>query len=356
MRPKAFPVRSNPKLEDIAREAGVNRSTVSLALRDHPRISLERRQQVQAIAKRLGYRINPLVAALMQSRRSRSRPRNVVIGYLTNYPTRYGWRPTHHARPDYFPGAVERAAELGYKLEHFWMGEPGMTPERMSDILTVRGIHGILLGRLPPGHQSLRLLWERFSCVALGRTLVEPDPHRVAEDFFASASIAMEELVKRGYRRIGLVFTEFDDSPVVGSLWTGSYFAELFKHRLVGVTEPLAYEDEADHTERFAAWYRQQRPDAILATRPEAAMRWLSELGLKAPRDVGLASVGLRYGDGRHSGVYCDPAKLGGLAAEILVGLMQRGETGLPADPYEVLIPGHWVEGETVARRIKSGR
>jgi len=349
-------VRNNPKLEDIAREAGVNRSTVSLALRDHPRISVERRQQIHAIAKRLGYRINPLVAALMQSRRSRSRPRNIVIAYLTNYPTRYGWRPTHHARPDYFPGAVERAAQLGYKVEHFWMGEPGMTPQRMSDILTVRGIHGVLLGRLPPGQQSLQLLWDRFSCVALGRTLVEPDPHRVAEDFFASTSIAMEELVLRGYRRIGLVFTEPDDAPVVGSLWTGSYFAELFKHHLSEITEPLVYEEGADHSKRFASWYRRQKPDAILATRPEAAIQWLIELGLKAPRDVGLASMGLRQPGGRFSGVYCDPAKLGGLAAEILVGLMQRGETGLPEDPYEVLLPGHWVEGETVVRRPRAGR
>jgi len=349
-------VRNNPKLEDIAREAGVNRSTVSLALRDHPRISVERRQQIQAIAKRLGYRINPLVAALMQSRRSRSRPRNVVIAYLTNYPTRYGWRPSHHARPDYFPGAVERAAELGYKVEHFWMGEPGMTPERMSDILTVRGIHGILLGRLPPGQQSLRLLWERFSCVALGRTLVEPDVHRVAEDFFASTNIAMEQLVRRGYRRIGLVFTEPDDAPVVGSLWTGSFLAERFKHHLEGVLEPLVYQDGEDQQKCFVSWFRRHQPDAILATRAEAANEWLAELGLKAPRDIGLASVGLRQPGGRHSGVYCDPAKLGGLATEILVGLMQRGEAGLPEDPYEVLLPGHWVEGETVVKLPKSAR
>ena len=38
-------------IKDIAREIGVSETTVSMALRDHPRISVERRRQ-RAIAKR----------------------------------------------------------------------------------------------------------------------------------------------------------------------------------------------------------------------------------------------------------------------------------------------------------------
>ena len=36
---------------DIAKRAGVHRSTVSLALRDHPRISVEDRRSIQALAR-----------------------------------------------------------------------------------------------------------------------------------------------------------------------------------------------------------------------------------------------------------------------------------------------------------------
>src|SRR5690606_14997370 len=122
----------------------------------------------------LGYRINPLVSALMQSRRTHREVERLSLAFITNYPTRYGWRPPYHDRPDFFPGAEARAHDFGYHLEHFWLAEPGMTPARLGDILTVRGIHGIILNRLPPGQRRLDLAWERFSCVALGMTLCEP--------------------------------------------------------------------------------------------------------------------------------------------------------------------------------------
>lgn len=34
--------------------------------------------------------------------------------------------------PDQTSGAAEPATELGYKLEHFWLTEPGMTPARFA--------------------------------------------------------------------------------------------------------------------------------------------------------------------------------------------------------------------------------
>ena len=165
-------------LQDVAEKAGVHRSTVSLALRDNHRISAEVRAKIQRIADELGYRSNPLVTALMRSRRTRRAPRHVVLAYVTDYPTRYGWRPPHHDRPDYFPGAAARASELGYKLEHFWLGEPGMTPARFAQILASRGINGLLIGRLPPGKDEIQLPWEQCSAVALGLTLTKPDQHR----------------------------------------------------------------------------------------------------------------------------------------------------------------------------------
>jgi len=41
---------------DLARIAQVSPSTVSRALQDNPRISPERRAEIQALAERLGYR------------------------------------------------------------------------------------------------------------------------------------------------------------------------------------------------------------------------------------------------------------------------------------------------------------
>ena len=47
---------SNVTMTDIAREVGVTAVAISLALKDNPRVSEGRRKEIQAVAKRMGYR------------------------------------------------------------------------------------------------------------------------------------------------------------------------------------------------------------------------------------------------------------------------------------------------------------
>lgn len=338
----------NATLQDVAKRAGVHRSTVSLALRDHPRISEPVRRRIQTIAKKLGYRINPLVAALMQARRTKRAEKHVVLAYVTNYPTRFGWRPPHHNRPDYFPGATARARDFGYKLEHFWFAEPGMTPERFANILAARGINGLLIGRLPPGCHQLELPWERFSCVALGLTLHSPRLNHVTENHYASAKQSMIQCIGRGYRRIGFVFSEADDSPRVGERWLGAYLHQQLRLDAADRIAPFLFQNDADNPTAFREWFRQTRPDALLVTHAAPVIDWLKPLGKIAPRDVGIVALVNDHPDQHYSGVYFDPAKLGGLGIEMLIGLLHRDDTGVPVDQHEVLLTGEWLEGRTL--------
>ena len=52
-------------LQAIAARAGFSVSTVSLALRNDRRLRADTRATIQAVAKELGYRPNPLIAVLM---------------------------------------------------------------------------------------------------------------------------------------------------------------------------------------------------------------------------------------------------------------------------------------------------
>ena len=335
-------------LQDVADRAGVHRSTVALALRDHPRIPEATRQRVAALAEKLGYRPNPLVTALMQSRRSGRRVKHVTIAYVTNYPTRYGWRPAHHARPDFFPGAEARAKELGYRLEHFWRAEAGMTTERFCDILTTRGISGVIIGRLPPEMDAIELLWKRYACVALGMTLRSPRLHRVTENHFDTAAQAMQQCLERGYRRVGFAFTDANDSPDVGERWLGAYLTGQRKFpsrdRL-----PLCPGEPATAAQ-FAAWFNRHRPDALLVNHAPPVHAWLRALGKEVPHDVGLVELEDHPEQGS-SGIYYDPDKIGALAVEMLAGLMHRNDKGIPADPHEVLLSGEWREGRSLRPR-----
>lgn len=335
-------------LQDVADRAEVHRSTVALALRDHPRIPEATRTKIKAIATELGYRINPFVAALMQSRRSGNAVRHSTLAFVTHYPTRYGWRPPHHDRPDFFPGAVERAKDFGFKLEPFWLAEPGMTPARFCDILVTRGVHGLIIARMPPGEQALELAWSRFSSVALGMTLRSPKLHHVTENHFDTTWQAMHQCLERGYRRVGFAFTDANDSPSVGDRWLGAYLLQQTKFAARDRLPicPGAPTDAAT----FAAWLRRHKPDALLVPHAQKALEWLRTLGLQVPRDIGLVELQDRPASGA-SGVYYDPAKVGALAVELLVGLMHRNETGVPADQHEVMLTGEWWEGNTLPRR-----
>lgn len=345
-----FHVSAKATLQDVAAQVGVHRTTVSLALRDHPRIPAATRERVKAVAGKLGYRINPLVSALMQSRRSGKAVKHVTLAYVTNYPTRFGWRPTHHDRPDFFPGAVERAREFGYKLEHFWLAEPGMTPERLGDILAARGINGMIVGRLPPGLHTMKMAWSRFSCVALGLTLRVPMLHHVTENHFDAAWQGMQRCRERGYRRVGFVFSEANDSPRVGDRWLGAFLAQQQLFPPAGRIPPCPTVPADEKS--FRTWFERTRPDAVLTNHGRPLLAWLAHMGRHVPRDVGLIDLAGDHPELECAGVGHDPAKLGALAVETLVGLMHRNETGVPTAQNEILLTGEWREGRTLPPRV----
>lgn len=284
----------------------------------------------------------------MRARRTGRAVKHVSIAFVTDYPTRYGWRPQHHDRPDFFPGAVQRAKDFGYKLEHFWLREPGMTPARFCDILSARAINGLIIGRLPPGCHEMELEWERFSAVALGMTLRSPRLHHVTENHFETAWHGMQQCLERGYRRVGFVYSEANDSPRVGDRWLSAYLGQQLKFPAENRLQicPGMPADEPT----FAEWFRRERPDALLVNHGGPVRRWLGNLGRRVPDDVGLVELEDHPETGS-AGMYYDPAKIGALAVEMLIGLMHRNETGVPADPHEVLLMGEWREGVTLPRR-----
>ncbi len=335
-------------LNDIARKAGVHCSTVSLALRNHPRISAPVKKRIQDLASEMGYRVNPLVAALMQERRTGKKAFRATVAFVTNYPERYGWRPKHHSRPDFYPGAVERADQLGYTLEHFWLAEPGMSPKRFCDILVNRGIHGLIIGRLPPGQSELDLPLDRFSCVALGMTLRNPILHHVTENHFQTSWRSMRQCVERGYQRIGFVFSEPNDSPRVGDRWLSAFLGFQMNLPLKRRIPPCPGYPPA--LKDFQRWFKANRPDAILATHAQPVLAWLKAMDLRVPQDVGIVDLET-HPELNCAGIHYEPRKIGELAVEMLVGLMQRNERGVPTDQHEVLLTGEWREGWSLPPR-----
>ena len=338
-----FPIRAT--LRDIAQRAGCHYSTVSLALREHPRIPAGTRLRIQEIAHQLGYRPDAMLAALCAYREQKQTPdRRGVIGWLTNHHAEWGWRNSACNR-DYFEGASARAAERGYTLECFWLSEPGMTGARMSQILWTRNIQGLLF---PPqeGLCSIDIAWHRFSAVTFGYTLIEPKLHLVSNHEYRTMGKLFIELQQRGYQRLGLV-NRRDHDERVDHNWLAAYLVEQNQLHRKNRLPPLILDRWNEET--LLAWFEAHRPDAIVTRLPEV-LACLRRAGYRVPSDVGVAFHSLDEGRKGFSGMKKNSFQIGVMAVDLLVDMLHRNERGIPAIPYRLMVEGSWCEGKTLLR------
>jgi len=333
-------------LQQIAAEAGVSRATASRALRHHPAIPAETRERVQSVARRLGHAVNPLLSALMTHVRAvRSGKQLGTIAYLTAWPTRDGGKssPTDAA---YFRGASERAVHSGYRLEEFWLKEPGMTSRRMSQILDARGIRGLIVAPLPfpPARGHLSLDWSRFAVVTLGYSLWRPNLDRVASHHGNNIVRAVHELRRLGYRRIGLALLDGLDERLDRNL-VASFHSVQQGTNVASRLPVLVIGTRGER--QFARWFQAHRPDVVVSL-GGPALGWLRNLGLRIPGQVGFVELDLPDTSGACAGIDQHSDTLAATAVDLLVAQIHRSEFGVPTLPKLILVEGTWVEDATV--------
>jgi LacI family transcriptional regulator len=351
-------------LADIAERAGVHVTTVSLALRNHPRLPLATRERLQALAKKMGYVPDPFLRALV-AYRGRMMPRRSppTLAYVTNWDTRWGWKKVT-AHPDFFAGAERKARELGFKLEHFWMREPGLTHTRLNAILCARGINGIIIAsHMREVDAALHFEWARFSAVKIDYFPHQPELPNVTNDQCSIVRLAMQRVMAMGYRRIGFVMHRGWDHSV-DHLWSAGFLCEQ-QNLAVRDRIPMFLFPEAEPVENwineskaevvappvtFARWFARHRPEVIISKASFVRPRF-AELKLRVPQDVALADVFLDRFDGSAAGVRQNHETVGELAVEILAGQLQHNKYGVPAIPTTTYVEGTWFDGASCPPR-----
>jgi len=344
-----FKVDRPPTIRDVARIAGVGASTVSLALRNDHRLRPAMRQHVQKIAQQLGYRPNATVASLMaQLRAGKTANFQSTLGFLNASEDSTILREIPTFR-EWTRGAADRAKELGYGMDFFWLHEAGLTPMRLKQILTARGIQGLIVaamqnhGVLPAAYGEL---WSQFSSVVIGMRPNEPRLHFAANDQFSTAYRAAEELRLLGYERPGLVIDPKIDA------WLDHRFTAGFFAGEGGAKDGRAiiFDFQKGGARAFRTWFEKNRPDVLVTLHAEIK-GWLQALRLQTPRDVGLIHLDrendMKEWAGMDQNSYC----IGVAATDMIVGQLHRNDHGIPDFPKAVLIQSNWVAGSTVRRK-----
>jgi LacI family transcriptional regulator len=267
-----------------------------------------------------------------------------TLAYVTNWNTRWGWKHVT-AHPDFHAGAEAKAQELGFRLEHFWLREPGLTAGRMSRILEARGIGGIVLAsHVREIDEELQFEWARFSAVKIDYFPHQPHLPNVTNNQLQIIRLAMQQVLSRGYRRIAFVMDEGWDISVdrlwsVGFLWAQQELP--VEQRLPIYLFP--------NSKPLPQWLEEQRPEVIIS-KAEFVLPALEKLGWRIPDDIAFADLFLEE-TGQWAGVRQHSREVGALAIEILAGRLQHNIRGVPAVPTTTFVDGTWCDGASCPAR-----
>lgn len=330
----------------IAEEAGVNRATVSLALRDIPSIPEKTRLRIKEIAQRLGYRPDPMLCALAMYREARSVPAHRgSVAWLAQTTAEHRWRDNTHLH-EYYVGAKGRAEDRGYSVEVIDIGELNTTWERAASIAVARGVVGVLVSPLPHANTHVETFpWHRFSAVVFGYSLTSPLLDSVTAAHYRATTRLVRELYSRGYRRIGAALRPVLDGRLDHNFSAG-YLAGC---RMVGLDSLPICPDDLHQTDGsvLSRWADAFKPDAIL-TSNHLHLEDASRVGGLSLPPVPVVCPGLIAPRGPLPGIVEQNRYIGEVAMDLLVNAIHRGMHGPPPVQQRVLVDGAFYEGSGV--------
>lgn len=314
---------TNLTLDDIAKLAGVSRSTVSRVVNDHPSVSDSARKRVLQVIQNTGFHPNAAARALA-SHRSRMiglvLPRSVSAFFSDPY------------YPRLTQGIAQASNQYDYTLGLFLIGTKE-DEEQIYPRISRKGLlDGILLQSSQYSDQiTSRLMNTNLPVVVAGRPFHNTNITYIDIDNIAAAHKAVCHLIQQGHTRVGTITGSMDSTASIDR--KEGYLRALIE---CGLEIDLDLIDSGDFTEAggYAAMQRllPARPDAIFGASDImsiGAMRAVHEAGLRIPEDIAfvgfddlpLATTLQPSLTTIHQPIY----QFGFKAVEILIDLIENG-------------------------------
>lgn len=327
-----------PTIRDVARSIGYSTATVSMALRDSPRLPEATRALVRCAAQQMGYHPDPLLASIAARRWRR-------------HQTPHGGSTLAVIADRFLEGQAgmeERATRLGYRVEVFRIKD---YPDgrRLSEVLYHRGIMGILVGQIfTPGFVEA-FDWSHFSAVAVSEGFFRPPIHLVMPNHFRAVQTAWDHALQLGYHRMGLLI--FDMPEALDFHDRRAAFLERQLQVPASRRLPmLAIEPDREGADVRAgnlpsidAWLRRHRPDVVLGFND--AFRWLlKDAGWRVPEQVAFISLWNQDRKAAGAGSMLSTDEVGRRAVDWVDSLLRAGERGLPEHPATMEVEMMWRE------------
>jgi len=326
-------------MKDIAREFGISVATVSRALKDSPRISEERRREIQRYAREHNFYPNAIGEALRHSRVMPIRIIGVIVPEFT-----------HYYFSSILTGIAETAAARGYRIMVALSGEQYKREAEICDNFHRQKVCGVIVSQAKDtknyDHYQ-KLIDAGIPMVFYDRICTGVNASRVVVDDYMGAFNAVTYLIESGCKRIA-----FYSSPLqleISKNRFNGYKDALLKHgirvdeSIVELCDNRAAAEEL--TPRLMAM--DNPPDGYFAVNDDTAIGILYTLkraGIRVPEDVQICG----FTNGQRA-VACDP---------MLTTVEQRGHrvgeeaATILMDKVEGLSPMDKIEKRVVRTRL----
>lgn len=337
-------------IKDIAQQLGVNPSTVSRALKDHPDIGVELRTQIKELADRLHYRPNQ-VAVYLRQRSSR------LIGLITPEVTMFFY-------PSVIKGIQQVLHEHGYNLIMLPSNESLEREIENIRICTENNVAGILLAfsRHTKNTDHLPILDDIDAPIVMFDKILEDLPYDavVLEDF-QSAAVAARHLFDTGSRRIAGIFG--NPNMRITQLRLAGFRQALAQLGVDCPDEYIRFSDSAYEAEKCARALMAlpDPPDGIFAMTDEliiGSLPAIANSGKKIPEECAVICIS----DGflpyclhpQVTFLHHDGYEVGRLAAQQMIGLIESGDyTRENYSGKKIMLKPRLIELATTRRKNK---
>lgn len=319
----------------LARRAGVSASTVSRALKGDPRISVETRRRIEALATKVGYMPSAMARTLSGGR---SGLVGLVLGPNTN--------PFYS---ELLEEAVAQAADRGLRLLLLHAG-PGPLEDRTTEALMHYQVDGCLITSAQLSSRAAEICADHRVPVVMVNRVPKHHGSAVTCDNFGGGQMLAAELLGAGHRTFAVIRGVTTAST---SQERERGFADRVAEHGAETAQYLegasTYEGGFDAGRTIAQTAAKRRPAAAFAVADIMAMGVMDGVraaGLRVPQDISVVGFdGIAAGGWPSYGLTTVRQPIGAMIRRGLDLLAARLEDG--AVPDEVVS----LRGELIVRQ-----
>lgn len=310
-------------LEDIAKKAGVSRSTVSRVVNNHPNVRETVRSRVLQVIQEAGFHPNAAARALASQR-------SWMIGLVL--PRTVGAIFVDPYFPRLTQGVAQACNQYNYTLALFLVASPADEEKIYPRISRKGSLDGVIVQSGQIGDQLIeRLSTSGMPLVVAGRPFFEEGISYIDVDNIQSTFEAVRHLISIGRQRIATISGPSNSTVGIDRL---EGYTRALKAAGLQVDPQLIV--AGDFTEQGGYLAMRQllphQPDAVFAASDAMAvggMRAVKEAGLSIPRDIAFVGYDdiplINQPDPPLTTVRQPITQFGFTAVEMLIDLIENG-------------------------------